>query len=64
MLNLMTGIDSHASTNPCAYCISASKPWDSDAPLRTLTLNARQFVKWQKTSGKMKTWRNFLGCSK
>ncbi len=53
MPNLMTGIGSHASTHLCAYCISASKSWDPDAPLRLLNLYARQFDKW------MKTWRNF-----
>ncbi len=51
MLNLMTGIGSHASTHPCTYFISASKSWDPDAPLRFLSFYARQFDKW------MKTWR-------
>ncbi len=34
MLDLVTGIGTHASTLPCAYCITASKPWDSDSPLK------------------------------
>ncbi len=42
---LMTGISSHASTHPYAYCISASKSWDPDAPLRLLPFYARQFDK-------------------
>ncbi len=45
MLNLMTGVGSHASNKPCAYYISASKPWDSGTSLRTLNLNARQSEK-------------------
>ncbi len=57
MPNIMTGIISHASTHPYAYYISASKPWDPDAPLWLLTY-ARQFDKW------VKTWRNFFSCSK
>ncbi len=52
MPNLMTDISSHASTQPYAYYISASQPWDSDAPLRLLTFYSRQFDKW------MKSWRN------
>ncbi len=64
MLNIMTGVGSHAGTHPCAYCISASKPWDSDAPRRTLNLSARQLGIWQKTSGKKTTWRNVFSCSK
>ncbi len=32
--------------------------------LRPLNLNARQFDKWQKTSGKKTTHRNFFSCSK
>ncbi len=49
MLDLVTRIGTHASTLPCAYCITASKPWDSDSPLRTLNLKVD---KWQKTPGK------------
>ncbi len=49
MPSLMTGIDSHASTHPCAYYISASKSWDPDAPLRRLNFYARQFDKRMKT---------------
>ncbi len=43
MSNIMTGIDSLASTHLCGYYISASKSWDPDAPLRLLTFFARQF---------------------
>ncbi len=57
MPNLMTGISSHASTQPYAYYMYASKSWDLDAPLRFLTLYAKQFDKW------MKFWRNFFSCS-
>ncbi len=64
MSNLIKGVGPHASTRPCAYCILASEPCDSDTPFRTLNLNARQFDKWQKTSGKKTTWRNFFSCSK
>ncbi len=45
MPNRMTGIGSHASTHLCAYYISASKSWDTGAPLRLLNFYARQFDK-------------------
>ncbi len=45
MSDRMTGISSHASAHPYAYNISTSKSWDPDAPLRLLTLYARQFDK-------------------
>ncbi len=45
VLNLVTGIGSHTSAYPCDYFISACKPSDPDAPLRTLNLDARQFDK-------------------
>ncbi len=51
---LMTGIGSRASSHQCVFFISAFKSWDPEAPLRPLTLYARQFDKW------MKTWRNFF----
>ncbi len=49
MSNLMTGISSHASTQPYVYYISAPKPWDPDAPHRLLTFYSRQFDKWMKS---------------
>ncbi len=55
---LMTGIGSHANTQPCAYYISALKSWDPDAPLRPLNAYARQCDKG------MKIWRNVLSCPK
>ncbi len=64
MLNFITVVGSHANTHQCAYCIPASKSWDSDTPLRTVNLNALQCDKWQKTSEKKTAWRNFFSFSK